>query len=77
MSLAGMLGVVACVAFNIWLFRVGPLVGILGLNVTKHVVIAYLCQVVGVNRRAKAVPAPIPIAIVATEFPPASPPEPA
>ena len=75
MSLAGMLGVVACVAFNIWLFRVGPLVGILGLNVTKHVVIAYLCQVVGVNRRAKAVLAPI--AIVAPEFPPASPPEPA
>ncbi len=56
-----MLGVVACVALNIWLFRVGPLAGILGLNVTKHVVIAYLCQVLGVNRRAKAVPAPIPL----------------
>ena len=49
-----MLGLVACVALNIWLFRVGPLLGILGLNVTKHVVIAYLCQVVGVNRRAQA-----------------------
>ena len=54
MSVAGMLAVVACVALNIWLFRLGPLLGILGLNVTKHVVIAYLCQVMGVNRRTEA-----------------------
>lgn len=46
-----LLGLVACVAFNFWLFRLGPLLGILGLNVTKHVAIAYLCQVSGVNRR--------------------------
>jgi hypothetical protein len=50
-SMASLLGVVACVALNIWLFRVGPLLGILGLNVSKHVIIAYLCQVLGVDRR--------------------------
>ena len=42
-----MLGLVACVAVNIWLFRVGTLLGILGLNVTKHVAIAFLCQAAG------------------------------
>jgi hypothetical protein len=51
LSLAAMLGVVACIAFNIWLFRVGILYGLIGLNVTKHVVIAWLCQVVGVDKR--------------------------
>ncbi len=45
-----LLGLVACVALNIWLFRVGTLLGILGLNVTKHVAIAMLCQAAGVNR---------------------------
>jgi len=45
-----LLGLVACVALNIWLFRVGVLLGILGLNVTKHVAIAMLCQAAGVNR---------------------------
>jgi hypothetical protein len=52
-SLASMLGLVACVALNIWLFRVHVLAGIIGLNVTKHVVIAYLCQVVGIDKRRK------------------------
>lgn len=70
MSVTGMLGVVACVAFNVWLFRIGPLLGILGLNVTKHVVIAYLCKVVGVNRRAKA------LAALSNDFPAGVPPEP-
>jgi hypothetical protein len=51
LTLGAMLGVVACVALNFWLFRLGVLWGILGLNVTKHVVIAYLCQVLGVDRR--------------------------
>lgn len=46
-----LLGLVACVALNIWLFRVGTLLGILGLNVTKHVAIAVLCQAAGVGRR--------------------------
>jgi hypothetical protein len=51
MTLGAMLGVVACIALNIWLFRLGVLWGILGLNVTKHVVVAYLCQILGVDRR--------------------------
>jgi hypothetical protein len=51
MTVGAMLGVVACIALNFWLFRLGVLWGILGLNVTKHVVIAYLCQILGVDRR--------------------------
>ncbi|MBX6316365.1 MAG: hypothetical protein IRY99_26155 [Isosphaeraceae bacterium] len=50
LSVAGMLMFVACVALNIWLFRLGPLMGILGLNISKHVLIAYLCQILGVNK---------------------------
>lgn len=67
MSVAALLGLVACVALNFWLFRLGALWGILGLNVTKHVGIAYLCQVLGVDRPDKdappqpsSVPAPAP-----------------
>jgi hypothetical protein len=51
MTLATMLGLVACIGVNFWLFRLGIFWGILGLNVTKHVAIAYLCQVLGVDRR--------------------------
>ena len=50
-SLVGLFGIVACVAVNLWLFRLGVLWGVLGLNVTKHVVIAQLCHAVGVNRK--------------------------
>jgi hypothetical protein len=50
LRLATMLVLVACVALNIWLFRVGVFWGILGLNVTKHVAIAQLCHAVGLNR---------------------------
>ena len=50
-SIGALLVLVACSAVNIWLFRVGVLWGILGLNVSKHLVIAYLCQTLGVNRR--------------------------
>lgn len=58
LSIAMMTGVVACIAFNLWLFRMSTLLGLVGLNVTKHVVIAWLCQVVGVDkRRARRVPA--------------------
>ncbi len=57
MSLAGLLGLVACVALNFWLFRLGALWGILGLNVTKHVAIAFLCQSLGVDRSVP--PAPV------------------
>lgn len=59
LSLATMLLVVACVAFNLWLFRLGPLLGIVGLNLTKHVVIAWLCQVLGVDRRRRAATGPL------------------
>ena len=51
MTVASMLGLVACIALNFWLFRLGVFWGIVGLNVTKHVAIAYLCQVLGVDRR--------------------------
>ena len=54
MTLGAMIGIVACVALNFWLFRLGIFWGILGLNVTKHVLIAYLCQVLGVDRRPAA-----------------------
>jgi hypothetical protein len=50
MSVAALLGLVACFALNFWLFRLGALWGILGLNVTKHVAIAVLCQTLGVDR---------------------------
>ena len=45
-----MLGLVACVALNVWLFRLGFLLGLVGLNITKHVGVAVLCQALGVNR---------------------------
>lgn len=50
-SLLSMIGLVACVAINLWLFQWHVFAGIVGLNVTKHVLIAYLCQVMGVNKR--------------------------
>ena len=61
LSVTSLLGLVACVALNIWLFRLGPLLGILGLNISKHVIIAYVCKVVGVDkhrRRARVEPVP-------------------
>jgi hypothetical protein len=65
-SVATMLRLVACIALNFWLFRLGVFWGILGLNVTKHVMIAYLCGALGVDRRrsphpnpALAAPAPV------------------
>jgi hypothetical protein len=59
MSVASMLGLVACIALNFWLFRLGMFWGILGLNVTKHVAIAYLCEVLGVDRNRTPQPGPI------------------
>lgn len=49
-SLTFLMIVVACVALNFWLFRQGIFWGIVGLNVSKHVIIAYLCRNLGVNR---------------------------
>lgn len=54
-SVAGMLGLVAGAAVCVWLFRLGVLWGILGLSVAKHLVVAYLCQVLGVDRREASV----------------------
>ena len=47
---AGLIGLVACMAANAWVFRYGIIPGLIGLNVTKHVGVAVLCQAVGVNR---------------------------
>jgi hypothetical protein len=49
-TISALLFFVASVAFNLWLFRLGALWGILGLNVTKHVAIALLCRNLGVDR---------------------------
>ncbi len=54
MTVGAMIGVVGCVALNIWLFRVGVFWGILCLNITKHVLIAGLCQAIGLDRSPAA-----------------------
>lgn len=51
LTIVSLIGLVACVALNLWLFRLGPLLGIIGLNVSKHLLIASLCQILGVDRR--------------------------
>ncbi len=67
-SVAALLGLVACIAVNFWLFRLGILWGIVGLNITKHVAIAYLCQVLGVDRADKTLPVP-PVGAARPEIP--------
>jgi hypothetical protein len=58
-SVAAMLGLIACIALNIWLFRLGFLAGFIGLNITKHVGVAVLCQALGVNgKRARSLSCP-------------------
>ncbi len=52
----GVLGLLACVLLNVWVFRYGILVGLIGLNLTKHVGVAVLCQAIGVSRSS---PAPV------------------
>jgi hypothetical protein len=54
LSVTALLIVVVGVALNLWIFRFGTLAGLLGLSVTKHVVIAWLCQVLGVDRRPRS-----------------------
>jgi hypothetical protein len=56
MSLSMMLVLVACVAVNFWLFRVGIFWGVVALNITKHVAIAVICQMCGVNRKPPSQP---------------------
>jgi hypothetical protein len=57
-SLTMMLALVACIAVNFWLFRVGIFWGMIALYITKHVVIAAFCQMVGLNREPDVVPVP-------------------
>jgi hypothetical protein len=57
--LTTLLMAVACVAVNAWLFRLGPLWGILGLNVTKHVVIAALCKNLGIDQASAPTGPPV------------------
>jgi hypothetical protein len=47
---------VACAAINFWLFRLGFLYGLIGLNLTKHVGVALLCQAIGVNQGPRSAP---------------------
>jgi hypothetical protein len=70
-SVASMLGLIACVALNIWLFRLGFLAGLIGLNITKHVGVAVLCQALGVNRRHARSPScpPLPKPHMVSEAP--------
>lgn len=49
-SLTFLMLLIACIALNLWLFRQGILWGIIGLNISKHLLIAYLCRNLGVNR---------------------------
>jgi hypothetical protein len=50
MSLATLLMVVACVALNLWFFRLHVVLGLISLNISKHVLVAGLCRALGVNR---------------------------
>jgi hypothetical protein len=50
MSLATLLMVVACVALNLWFFRLHLVLGLISLNISKHVLVAGLCRALGVNR---------------------------
>lgn len=72
LSVSSLLALVACTAFNIWLFRLGVLWGLIGLNIFKHVVIALLCKGVGVDRTRRRpahpsvmAPAPAPAEVPA------------
>jgi hypothetical protein len=46
-----MLGRIAGIAVILWLFRLDVFWGILGRNVARQVVVDYLCQVLGIERR--------------------------
>jgi hypothetical protein len=50
LSVRSLLWLTASVAFNLWCFRVSAFLGFVALNITKHVLIAQLCQSCGVNR---------------------------
>ena len=52
-SVASLLAAVAAVALNLWLFRFGAVVGIVGLSLSKHLAIAWLCGALGVDRSSR------------------------
>lgn len=58
-NVVGLLGLAACALAGVWLFRFGILVGLIGLNVAKHVGVAVLCQVIGVGKPKLAPGAPL------------------
>jgi hypothetical protein len=60
-SVASLLGLVACVAVNLWCFRVHVMLGLVAINITKHVIIAQLCQALGVNRKTATLPTASPV----------------
>jgi hypothetical protein len=64
-SLTAFLAIVASCALNFWLFRLGVLWGLLGLSLSKHVLVAWLCQTLGVDRKnpesTQATPALSPV----------------
>lgn len=49
-------GLLACALFNVYVFRFGVLYGLVGLNLTKHVGVAVLCQAIGVHKGKLLVP---------------------
>lgn len=53
-----LLGLVVVSAVHAWLFRQGVLVGIVGLAVSKHLAIAWICRATGVDRDAVATAQP-------------------
>lgn len=72
-SLTMTMGLIAGIAVNLWLFRLGLFWGIIGLSIFKHVLIAYLCEAVGVDRNAgsSTVAAAIPVNPCSVEATPA------
>ncbi len=65
-NVVGLLGLAVCVLVNVWLFRFGILVGLIALNITKHVGVAVLCQIIGVGK-----PKPAPTSCPTPTFRPA------
>ncbi len=55
-----MMLLVAGIAVNCWLFQYGTLVGLFGLYVTKHVLVAWVCKASNPSIGPRAQPAAAP-----------------